>query len=50
MYPIHVLGDVSFVCIKYNMEELPLLRYIKTLIDDYDSLPVILVIKFMMFQ
>ena len=31
-------GRVPFVCIKYNMEELPLLRYIKTLIDDYDSI------------
>lgn len=29
-------GRVPFIPIKYNSEELPLLRYVKTLIDDYD--------------
>ena len=28
---------VPFVCFKYNDEEIPLIKYIKTLVDDYDK-------------
>lgn len=30
-------GKVPFICFKYNTEEIPLLKYIKPLIDDYDQ-------------
>lgn len=28
---------IPFVCFKYNEEEIPLVRYVKTLVDDYDK-------------
>lgn len=29
-------GRIPFICFKYNDEELPLIKYIKQLVDDYD--------------
>lgn len=31
------LGGVPFICIKYNPDELPLIAFIKDLVDDYDE-------------
>lgn len=30
-------GKIPFICFKYNEEELPLIKYIKQLVDDYDT-------------
>lgn len=28
---------IPFICLKYNSEEIPLIKYVKSLIDDYDT-------------